>query len=276
MVLFDEYGYRTFNGVSGHTPEKFRVTEFAFNCDKLINLPVLKTHYLTTVTLAMKNLKGSLKREDKPLFHHHDLSMAVVELNKLVRPTFNVIDCTAPAIVHQLGSGYMAEQQTSHGFLIAGSDIVAVDAVGSALMGIDPAQVRTVSLGAACGLGESELLRIEIIGEEIKQLKFRVKLPQEQLQESFPLLEIVGAEKACSGCLIPVISELLRIRQLDVELGKPLILFLGEEPQLPRDRAWLAIGECAQIRGNDENNWVPGCPPDRKKLFDRLTHHIAG
>ncbi len=75
-------------------PKEFRVTEFVFNCDKLINLPALKTHYLTTVTLAMKNLKGCLKWEDKPLFHRPDLSRAVVELNKIIRPTVNIIDAT--------------------------------------------------------------------------------------------------------------------------------------------------------------------------------------
>ena len=72
-MLFDEHSYRTFKGVSDCTPNEFRVTDFAFICDKFINLPVLKTHYLTTVTLAMKNLKGCLKREDKPLFHRWDL-----------------------------------------------------------------------------------------------------------------------------------------------------------------------------------------------------------
>ncbi|MBM3118241.1 MAG: DUF362 domain-containing protein, partial [Chloroflexi bacterium] len=93
--------------MSPYTPDKFRITEFAFNCDKFINLPVLKTHYLTTVTLAMKNLKGCLKREDKPLFHHRDLNRAVVELCKIVKPTVNVIDCTPKTIVRQLAEGYL-------------------------------------------------------------------------------------------------------------------------------------------------------------------------
>ena len=83
-VLFDEHSYRTFKGVSDYTPDEFRVTEFAFTYDKFIDLPVLKTHYLTTVTLAMKNLKGCLKREDKPLFYRRDLNRAVVELCKIV------------------------------------------------------------------------------------------------------------------------------------------------------------------------------------------------
>jgi uncharacterized protein (DUF362 family) len=275
-ILFDEYNYRTFEGASGYTPERFRVTEFAFTCDKFINLPVLKTHYLTTVTLAMKNLKGCLKREDKPLFHRYDLSRAVVELNKIVRPTLNVIDCTPRTVVRQLGSGYTADrEQTGGGLLIASSDIVAADAVGSALMGIDPSQVRTVSFGAAAGLGESELTRIDIIGEELKRLEFRVKLPQEELRESFPLLEIVGAEKACSGCLIPLLSNLLLIRDRGIKLEQPLTIFLGEEPEVPKDRAWLAVGKCARVKGKDKANWVRGCPPDREMLSSRLIQCLA-
>jgi uncharacterized protein (DUF362 family) len=212
-VLFDEHSYRTFRGVAGCTPEKFRITEFAFACDKFINLPVLKTHYLTTVTLAMKNLKGCLKREDKPRFHHRDLSGAIVELCKIVRPTINIIDCTARTIVHQLGADHSNREQVSDGLLIASSDMVAVDAVGCALMGIDPAEVRTVNLGTAAGLGESDLTRMHIVGEELKRLKFRVKLPREELRQSFPLLEIVGAEKACSGCLIALLSTLMLLRE---------------------------------------------------------------
>jgi hypothetical protein len=57
-------------------------------------------------------------------------------------------------------------------------------------------------------LGENDLTRIDIVGEELRRLKFKVKLPQEEIRQSFPLLEIIGAEKACSGCLIPLLSGL--------------------------------------------------------------------
>lgn len=275
-VLFDEHSYRTFKGIPGCTPGEFRVTEFAFTFDKFINLPVLKTHYLTTVTLAMKNLKGCLKREDKPLFHHQDLSRAVVELCQIVRPTVNVIDCTARTIARQLGTGYISEQeQAGSGLLIASSDIVAVDAVGCALMGIDPMKVRTVSLGTAAGLGESDLTRMDIVGEELKRLKFKVKLPQEQLQQSFPLLQIIGAEKACSGCLIPLLSDLLRLQEQGTKLEKPLAICLGKHPEVPEDKAWLLVGDCARVEGKDECNWVGGCPPSKEALLSSLIWYIS-
>lgn len=261
-VLFDEYSYRTFKGIADCTPEEFSVTKYAFTCDKFINLPVLKTHYLTTVTLAMKNLKGCLKREDKPRFHSPDVSRAVVELCKIVRPTFNIIDATT-------------WKQGSQKLLIAGSDIVAVDAVGCALMGIDPEEVRTVSLGAAAGLGEIDLSHMDILGEEIKQLKFKVKLPQEEIGEKFPLLEITGAEKACSGCIIPLLSTLSLLHERSIKLEKPLAIVLGKEPELPEDKVWLAVGDCVQIKKRDRGNRVGGCPPARDELLNRLIQAIA-
>jgi len=271
-VLFDEHRYRTFKGISEATPDEFKVTEFAFTCDKFINVPVLKTHYQTTVTLAMKNLKGCLKREDKPRFHHRDLSRAIVELNKIVRPTLNIIDATAKTIGSVGGSD--RKQPIGASLLIVSSDIVAADTVGCALMGIDPAEVPTVTLGTAAGLGESDLTKIDIIGEELKRLKFKVKLPQEQLRQSFPQLEIVGAEKACSGCLIPLLSSLFRLSERGINQNQPLRICLGENPDVAEDKACLLVGDCARMESRNDLNWVGGCPPNREEVFQRLRQVI--
>ena len=221
---------------------------------------MLKTHYLTTVTLAMKNLKGCLKWEDKPLFHQPDLSRAVVELNKIIRPTVNVIDAT---------------NWPGDRLLIASSDIVAVDAVGCALMGIDPMKVRMITLGAAAGLGEADITRIEIIGEELKLLKFQVKLPQEELRQSFPKLEIVGAEKACSGCLIPLISILMLLREQGVKMKRPLTIYLGKGHQVLGDNPYLLIGDCAEVKEKEQSNKIAGCPPDRETMLDSLIQAMS-
>jgi uncharacterized protein (DUF362 family) len=269
-VLFDEHEYRTFRNFSEATPDEFQVTKFAFDCDKLINVPVMKTHYQTTVTLAMKNLKGCLKREDKPRFHQQkNLSQAIVELNKIVRPTVNIIDATAK----KLGSvGYSTTRQSlGTRLMLASTDAVAVDAVGCAMMGIDPDTVPTVTLGAAAGLGEKDLTRIEIIGEELKRLKFKAKLPQEQLHRSFPRLEISGTDKACSGCFIPLLSELLTLSERGATLKTPLRICLGTDPDIPEDGAYMLIGDCAISEADEEAKCVIGCPPTREDIRQRLT-----
>ena len=268
-VLFDEHEFRTFRNFSKATPDEFRVTEYAFSCDKLINVPVMKTHYQTTVTLAMKNLKGCLKREDKPRFHQQkDLNRAIVELNKIVRPAMNIIDATAKT-VGSVGSSTHA-QPIGTRLLLVSADAVAVDAVGCALMDIDPGTVPTVTLGAAAGLGENDLTRIDIIGEELKRLKFKVKLPQEQLRQSFPQLEISGIDGACSGCLIPLLSELLMFSERGARLKMPLRICLGTDPDIPADRAYLLVGDCALTDG-EEAKCIAGCPPVREDIHQRLT-----
>jgi len=142
-------------------------------------------------------------------------------------------------------------------------------------MGIDPAEVRTVALGEAAGLGESDLTRIDIVGEELKRLKFKVKLPEEQLRQNFPLLKIMGAEKACSGCLIPLLSSLSLLHERNVKLEKPLAICLGKDPGIPKDKAYLVIGDCAQQKDGDEMNWLGGCPPSREELLSRLGQCMA-
>jgi len=272
-VLFDEHRYRTFRGVPGVTPREFRVTEFAFECEQFINVPVLKTHFITTITLSMKNLKGCLKREDKPRFHDFDLNRAVVELNRIIRPTLNVIDCT-----HRKMNGEDEQRGKKRGggfdggLMIAGEDIVATDSVGSALMGMDPEQIPMIRLAAAAGLGESNLARIEILGENLKALQFRVKLPREQLRKSFPSLEILGAEKACSGCLIPVLSSLSALEEKGIRLARPLTICLGRDGAVPDSGRCLRIGDCARTGDGGEGAGIEGCPPRRDEILSRLLH----
>ena len=260
-VLFDEHEYRTFRNISDCTPKEFHVTEYAFSFDKFINLPVLKTHYLTTVTLAMKNLKGTLKYEDKQKFHSPDIYRAITELNKIVRPTFNIIDATK-------------WKKGSQKLIIAGADIVAVDTVGCALMGIDPMEVRTITLGGLAGLGDCDISKIDVVGEDLRHLKLKVALPQEQLKKYFPLLEITGADKACSGCIFPLISGLLLIGERGEKLKQPLRICIGKKPDIPSGKRYLLVGDCTATESEEENH-VAGCPPDRTELYSRLVKVIS-
>ena len=273
-VLFDEHSYRSFRKIPGCIPEDFRVSEFAFDCDKFINVPVLKTHFLTKVTLAMKNLKGCLKREDKPMFHRGDLARAVVELNKIVVPSLNVIDCTAK-VIGAIGSVDSNVQQNKRGssFIIASSDIVAVDAIGSAVIGIDPKTVRTIRLGKEAGLGEDDITRLDIYGEELKHLKIKVELPQEQLRQGFPLLEI-AADKACSGCIIPLLSALFQLQKRGARLENPLVLCLGKHSHVSSNSTRLLIGDCARKENGAREHSIEGCPPDRKEIIKELSKYM--
>jgi len=248
-VVFDDYPFRSYKDTSPFTPSRFSITEFAFECDKIINIPVMKTHIFTKVTLAMKNLKGCLKREDKPRFHSN-LARAVVELNKIIRPTLNIIDGTS------LKSG-------SH-LIITGKDIVAVDSIGSSLMGFNPSQIETVKFGFEAGLGEMDMEQIEIMGADLKDLEMNFELPQEEIKRSFPHLEL-AIEQACCGCAVPIFSSLSRVKKKGGKLKRPLTIVAGKKNSLsaPKEN-FMLVGDCTKSLFPDAH--LKGCPPNEDEI----------
>lgn len=248
-AIFDDFSFRSFRGISPFTPSHFQVTEFVFKCEKIINVPVMKTHFLTKVTLAMKNLKGCLKREDKPRFHSN-LARAVVELNKIVRPTLNIVDGTT--------------LKGSSPLIVTGKDIVAVDSVASSLMGFNPCQIETVKLGFEAGLGEMSLDRIDILGDDLKDLKMNFELPRDEMKRIFPDLSL-AIEGACCGCIIPILSSLFRIKEKGGTLQGPLTVVAGKEDRVTEDKNTICIGDCA--KSSDLPRDLKGCPPDRAEIM---------
>ena len=255
-ILFDEHHFKTYKDISPFLPKRFSISEHAFLHNKTINLPVPKTHYLTNVSIAMKNLKGFLKREDKPLFHHVGIHEAVVELNKMIKPSLNLVDFTSPVQKHP-------------GFILAGNDIVAVDTISTSLMDLNPDEVKTILLGYQAGLGEMNMAKIDVKGEDIKGLKLHYELPSEWLKKKFPLLKITGYDTACSGCIIPLFSSLTKLEEQGCSFKNPLTIILGKTDVDEHLSDTLLIGDCTS-HNLKERNRIKGCPPQKEDILQAL------
>jgi uncharacterized protein (DUF362 family) len=261
-ILFDEGPFRSFHNHSPRTPKNFSISEHAFTWDHIINVPVPKTHYLTRVSIGMKNLKGFIKWSDKPSFHHvgaEGINGSVTELNRLIRPSLTVVDCTAP--VHG-----------NKNFLLAGTDIVAVDAVTASLMGYNPREIGTIRLGHEAGLGEMNLAKIDILGDDLKNFKMNLEQLEDYLRRAFPNLRL-QAQSACSGCLIPLFSSLHRIDEEIKPSSKALTLTLGKNKAHQTSETNLYVGECTKECA-DKALWLGGCPPTREEMFEFLRNQL--
>lgn len=253
-LVFDDYSYRSFRNFSPSTPSEFKVTEFVFSSDVIINVPVMKTHFMSTVTLAMKNLKGCLRREYKPKFHRN-LARAVVQLNKIIRPHLNIVDGTVV--------------KDNPPVLVAGSDIVAVDSVASRIMGFQPETIDMIRFGQEEGLGEMELDRIRIEGEDLSGLNMNLEVPSKKLAREFPSIEF-GLEEACCGCLIPILSSLSELREEGKKATEPFLLVAGEKDKRPdKQKNVLFIGNCT--REIAEGSFLEGCPPKKNKIKEAFS-----
>jgi len=150
---------------SARTLEKVRIARTVIERSCIVNVPTLKIHHMTNVTLSIKNLMGVIVG-DRGIIMHRQINEKLVDLASFLKPRLNIID----GIV---GS----EMDEVHGrpipmnIIIAGTDIVATDAVGSAVMGVDPETVRHIKLAEERGLGIADLNEITVIGERIEDVK---------------------------------------------------------------------------------------------------------
>jgi uncharacterized protein (DUF362 family) len=136
----------------------------------IISVPKLKLHRLARVTLSLKNMMGAVSPKGSM---HNPLSKKLVDLASIIKPSVAVIDGIIAGEGHET-SGNPVEMN----LVVAGTDPVAVDAVGAAVMGIPPEKVKHLRLAEERGLGTCDLKQIEILGEPVEKVKkkFRTSL----------------------------------------------------------------------------------------------------
>jgi len=109
----------------------------------LISIPVLKDHSFTKTTIAMKNMFGLASARhyagawNKAKLHLPSTDDSVVDVCLYKRPDLSVVDASVA-----LTGGHLSGRKKAVNLILAGFDPVAVDAVGSQLLGHDPGWVH--------------------------------------------------------------------------------------------------------------------------------------
>ncbi|WP_455369062.1 DUF362 domain-containing protein [[Eubacterium] cellulosolvens] len=146
--------------------KKVKVAKTALESN-IISVPKLKLHRIAGVSLSIKNMMGAMK--PKGSMHTH-LSSNIADLASIIPPKIAIIDGIIAGEGHE-SSGNPVEMN----LIIAGTDPVAVDSVGAAVMMIPPEEIKHLRLAEKKGLGINNLNHIEILGEPIEKVrrKFR-------------------------------------------------------------------------------------------------------
>ncbi len=149
---------------------RFRVPRFLQEAC-LINLPVLKTHVVSTMTLGMKNPMGILPRPDRRAMHTLGIAQCIVDMNRGIRPDLTIVDGS----VGQDGEGPLYGDRADLQVLVAGRDSLAVDLVCCQLAGVKPRDVPHLRL-ALEQLGRPSWTQV---GEEVGVIK-QFRLPEQK------------------------------------------------------------------------------------------------
>lgn len=165
---------RGFTEVScqGVVLKKAYVSTVALEADMIVNLPKLKTHSLTLFTGGIKNLYGTIPGGLRSRYHglYRDRNMfcqMLIDIFSVITPQLNIMD----GIVAMEGEGPAAGTLRNVGIILASRDTVALDAVASGVIGLDPMEVFTTRFAHERGLGNGDMSRIEICGEDYKILR---------------------------------------------------------------------------------------------------------
>lgn len=113
----------------------------------VVSIPVLKDHSFTVTTISMKNMFGLAPAAryrgnwNKSRLHAPSTHMSVVDICLYKPPGLCVVDATVA-----LAGMHLSGKPVRLGLILAGLDPVAVDALGSALLGHDPERIEYLRL----------------------------------------------------------------------------------------------------------------------------------
>ena len=254
------------------------VAEAALETDFFINLPVLKTHSDTRVSLSSKNLKGCMSMPSKKYFHGPEgaLHYHISRLMEYIPQHLVIIDG-----IYVMDRGPDPSVGTAHprGVIAASTDFLAADALGTRLLGGEPTEAEHLRLYAERNdrmdiLTEPDALDVrgERVEDHAEFIPWQQTLGLDMEASGHTGLDIRAITNTlCSGCfanlsgptlLLAALSRNKDFDDMRIIAGKSL----REDRNLPRT---FLFGNCA-IKENkylDKATKIEGCPP---KFFDSL------
>jgi uncharacterized protein (DUF362 family) len=139
---------------------KAKIHELVLESDVYINMPILKNHGSTKLSIAMKNMMGVVW--DRGYWHRNDLHQCIADYCMYSRkPVLNIID--AYYVMKQNGPrGVSTADVSLMKSQIISADIVAADAAATKLFGMDPDEVSYIKIADSMGIGKKNLDKLKI------------------------------------------------------------------------------------------------------------------
>jgi len=262
------------------------------NADFVVDLPVLKTHSMTVVSLGIKNLKGMIDIPSRKKCHNthpqKDLHFWVSRLADKMPPMLTLLDGIYSA---ERGPNIDGRMHRSN-LLIASADILSADMVGAKALGWEPADVPHLVHAANKRQRPLDLSDIEIAGESIDTVAQPHGYDFEyNADKTLPLpMEKMGIQGLsyykydlslctyCSGMTSTMLAAIAKAWK-----GKPWedveILSGKVMKPAPKMKKTILFGKCiyqAHKNNSDikEMIAIKGCPPKPEAVCEAL--HKAG
>lgn len=144
--------------------KKVNIAKTAMDASCIISVPSLKTHSMARTTLTMKNLMGTILPKS---IIHSSIHKKIADLVSIFRSKmkFQLIDGIIGSNGSELGGN-----PVNMDIIVGGEDPVAVDRVGSEIIGYGLEKVKYIEYCVRKNLGIANLEKIDIIGNTINDV----------------------------------------------------------------------------------------------------------
>lgn len=253
-------GWKVFKEIESHVLVR--------EADVIISLPKMKTHDQMEITCSIKKLKGLLSDQYKKMMHQEGLFEGVVDLLTAVKPQLTIVD----AIYCQEGLGPVFGRPVEMDLILAGKDLVAMDAVCGRIMGFEPEEVLLTMTAAGRGLGTAKPEEIEIVGEPLSNVRRRFLRSTEDNPVQVEGFNLIYGGITCTGCRNTVMSALVDMRNADQLIYLPGVTVVTGDPEIspfvPAESI-VTVGKCVP-EGKRGARYVKGCPPNNAYVVQAI------
>jgi len=268
LVDFDTNEFRMTKLPGGIIFEEAPIAASMLDADVVINIPALKMHFETLVTLGLKNYHGIIPDSYKVQWHKDEIMQKIIDLHKGVKTHLNIMD----GLVGMQGLGPRLGTSVTMNLIMASADVVSLDCVAAECMGVPHREVEAIRLADMQNIGNGRLERIQVLGEKIEDVKKNFERPDVsidgiyegiQLIKGGPCIHCYGRTKIMLDALyaeglennadVDTVFVGINPKQIPLERIKGNALFIGD----------CAIGSAANLRYalGSRAICVDGCPP---------------
>ena len=169
---------------------RIAISSLVTDADRIISIPVAKTHSWAQLTLAAKNFIGVTPLEryaqlidntwwNRGTFDHSSpaaIAQVYLDIVKSVKPDLSIIDFSiglegdGPTTTWG-GTTVDMKERLGSWAIIASRDIMAADATAARIMSHDAGKINQLEMGFKMGLGEIREPAIEMLGEKLDNLR---------------------------------------------------------------------------------------------------------
>jgi len=240
---------------------EIELSKYVVEADVLVNVPTMRKHGLSGLTLSIKNLYGLVSLRQRYIMHSRSLYWGLIDIAKAVKDKLKL---TVMDGILATTNGVLAPI----GLILVSTDFVALDTVTAKILGWDPMKLETIKYAYQEKLGEADPKKIELEGISWREVLEYAEKYGVYFEPTWPKPEEVatklGKVKVVSGTPCPtcernVAKVLTTFKLEDFENAPEIAIIVGPEAKPVPGKTNIIVGECLKKYAG-EGIFVGCCP----------------